>query len=89
MKLSTAFKISGACLFALAAEAVLAYMIFSNYAFNLAETGQYTVREAYTTGSMAMVAKVFYGIFGATVAIGVAAPLVSLLSFILKRGKKS
>ncbi len=53
MKLSTAFKISGFCLFALAAEAVIAYLIFSNYAFSLAETGQYSMPEAYATGPMA------------------------------------
>lgn len=88
MKLSTALKISGFCLLALAAEAVIAYLIFANYAFSLVETGQYTVREAYSTGPMATMAKVFYGIFGATIAIGIGAPILSLLSMVFQRRSK-
>jgi hypothetical protein len=85
MRFSTALKISGVCLVALGAELVLAYFIFSNYAFSLAETGQYAMREAYTTGPMGTLAKAFYGIFAITIAIGVGAPLISLLSMIFQR----
>lgn len=85
MKLSTALKISGFCLLALATEAVIAYLIFSNYAFSLAETGQYNMPEAYATGPMATMAKVFYGIFSATIAIGVGAPILSLLLMVFQR----
>jgi hypothetical protein len=89
MKLSTALKISGVCLFALAAEAIIAYLIFSNYAFSLAETGSYNMPEAYTTGPMATVAKVFYGVFGLTVAVAVGAPVVSLLSKVFQQRSKT
>jgi len=85
MKLSTAFKISGLCLFALAAELVLAYVIFSNFAFTLADSGQYSVAEAYSTGPMGTMAKVFYGIFGLTVAVGIGAPLSSLFSSVFRK----
>lgn len=84
MKLSTGFKILGVSLVALAAEALLAYMVYSNYAFSLAETGRYAVREAYTTGPMASVAKIFYGVFGVTIAIGLGAPVVALISRIVR-----
>lgn len=84
MKLSTALKISGVCLLALVAELLLAYLVFSNYAFNLAATGQYTVREAYTAGPMGNVARMFYGLFAVTVAVGVASPLVALLLQIIR-----
>jgi hypothetical protein len=66
-------------------ELIAAYFIFSNYAFSLTETGQYSVREAYTTGPMGTLAKIFYGVFAITIAIGVGAPLVSLLSIIFPR----
>ena len=85
MKLSTALKISGFCLLALAAETVMAYLIFSNYAFTLAESGQYTVAEAYSSGPMGTIAKVFYGIFGVTIAVAVGAPLLSVLSLVLRK----
>jgi hypothetical protein len=88
MKFSTALKISGFCLFALAAEAVTAYLMFSNYAFSLAETGQYNMPEAYTTGPMSTVAKLFYWVFGVTVAVSVGAPVASLLSMIFQRRSK-
>ena len=89
MKLSTAFKISGFCLLALAAEAIVVYLIFSNYAFSLVETGQYRLTEAYTTGPMATMAKVFYRVFGVTVAIGVGAPILSLLLMVFRRRSKA
>jgi len=85
MKLSTALRISGACLFAFAAEAIIAYLIFSNYAFSLAETGSYNLPEAYTTGPMAAVAMVFYGVFGLTVAVAVGAPVISLVSKVFRQ----
>lgn len=89
MRPSTAIKISGICLLAVAAESLLAYLIFSNYAFSLADIGQYSSREAYSTGPMATVAMFFYGVFGVTVAIGVGAPLVSLLSLSFRKKSKN
>ena len=85
MKLSTALKISGLCLLALVVETVMAYLIFSNYAFTLAETGQYTVAEAYSNGPLGTIAKVFYGIFGVTIAVAVGAPIISLLSMLFRK----
>jgi hypothetical protein len=85
MKLSTALKISGFCLLALAVETIMAYLIFSNYAFTLVETGRYTTAEAYSSGPMGTVAMVFYGIFGATIAVVVGAPLISLLSRLFQK----
>jgi len=89
MKLSTALKISGFCLLALAAEAFVAYLIFANYAFSLVETGQYRMSSAYTTGPMSTMAKVFYGIFGATLTVGLGAPILSLLSMVFQRWSKT
>ncbi len=85
MNLSTALKISGLCLLALVAETVMAYLIFSNYAFTLAETGQYTVAEVYSSGPLGTIAKVFYGIFGVTIAVAAGAPLLSVLSLVLRK----
>ena len=85
MKLSTAFKITGLCLAALVAEAMLSYLIFSNYAFTLAETGDYSVAEAYSSGPMGRMARGFYALFGVTIAVGVAAPMFSLISMIFRR----
>lgn len=65
---------------ALAAEAILAYLMYSNYAIHMAELGRYNVREAYTTGPMATTAKIFYAVFSATVAIGLGAPLLAILT---------
>lgn len=79
MTLLTAFKISGMCLGALAAEAVLAYYLFSNFAYELAEQGQYGVREAYIGGPAGAMAKVFYVVFGVTLLAAVAVPLIALL----------
>ena len=89
MGFSTALKISGLCLLALGMELITAYFIFSNYAFSLAETGQYTMREAYTTGPMGTLAKIFYGVFAITLAIGMGAPLISLLSMIFRQSSKN
>lgn len=85
VKLSTAFKISGVCLFALAAEAILSYLIFSNYAYQLAETGEYNFAEAYSSGSMGAMAKGFYAVFGITAAIGIAAPIISIITIVYKK----
>ena len=85
MKLSTAFKISGICLFALGAEAILSYLVFSNHAYRLAETGEYSIAEAYASGPMGKMAKGFYAVFGLTIFIGLAAPIVSLLTMAYKR----
>ena len=85
MQLSTAFKISGICLAALLGELILTYFIFTNYALMLAETGQYgNIRGAYTTGPLAGVAKVFYGIFLVTAAIAIAAPVLALVSMLIR-----
>lgn len=89
MKLSTALKISGLCLLALGAELVMAYFIFSNYAFSLAETGQYGSPEAYTTGPLGALAKVFYGVFAVTLVIGVGAPLLACLSLAIRHYSKA
>ncbi len=88
IKFSTAIKITGLCLLALGMELIAAYFIFSNYAFSLAKTGQYPMREAYTTGPMGTLAKAFYGVFAITIAIGVGAPLISLLSIMFRRFPK-
>ena len=85
MKFSTAFKISGFYLLALAIELVSAYFVFSHYAFSLTESGQYSAAEAYSTGPMGTLAKVFYGIFGGTVAIAILAPVLALLSLLIRR----
>ncbi len=85
MKFPTVLKISEVWLLALVVELVLAYLIFSNYAFSLAETGQYHVRTAYAAGPMARVAKVFYAIFSVTSAVGLGALLFDLLSLIFRR----
>ncbi len=90
MTFTTAFKISGVCLLALAAEALAAYFLFSNYAYDLAQSGTYTVREAYTeglSGPMASAAKVFYGLFSATAMAALVAPLIAAVSFALTRGR--
>lgn len=80
MKFSLALKILAFCFFAFLAEAFLAYFIWYNYAFGLAETGGYSNPERYTTGPMANMAKAFYVLFGLTAAMGLGAPLISLLS---------
>ena len=88
MKLSTAFKITGLCFAALIVEAMLSYLIYSNYAFTLAETGDYNAAEAYSSGPMARVNRTFYALFGVTIAVGVAAPVFSLISMIFRRRPK-
>lgn len=86
MKLSTALTITGFCLVALVAEALLAYMVYSNYAFSLAGEGLYNTPEAYSTGPMALSMKIFYFIFGLTAAIGVAAPVFWAFSLMFRSG---
>jgi hypothetical protein len=81
MTFSTASKISGVCLLALAAELLAAYFLFSNFAYDLAHTGEYTVEEAYTKGPMGPVANVFYVLFGVTAAGALVAPLIAAVSF--------
>jgi len=88
MRFFTAIKISGLCLLALGVELIMAYFIFSNYAFSLAETGQYTIQEAYTKGPMGVMAKAFYGAFAITIAICVGAPLIAFLSMIFRHSPK-
>lgn len=80
MTFTTAFKISGVCLLALAAEALAAYFLFSNYAYDLAQTGEYTLREAYTEGPIGPPAKVFYVVLGVTAAAALLAPLIAVMS---------
>lgn len=83
MTFATAFKISGVCLLALAAEVLAAYFLFSNYAYDLAQTGTYTIREAYSeglTGPIASAAKVFYVLVGVTAAAALLAPLIAAAS---------
>lgn len=79
--------ISGTCLAALAAEAILSYLVFSNVAYEMAESGQYNMREAYSSGPIGLTAKMFYAIFGLTAAIGVGAPVIALVSLILSQSK--
>lgn len=85
MTFSTAWKITGICLIALAAEAVLAYFLFSNYAFSLAETGQYANAEAYASGPMGNLATLFYVMFGLTIAAAMGSLLTALTTRIIHR----
>lgn len=87
MKFSTALTISGFCLVALIAEALLSYLVYSNYAFSMAESGQYNIREAYESGPMGLSGKIFYWMFAVTAAIGLGAPVISLVSMIFQRNK--
>ncbi|MBI5197875.1 MAG: hypothetical protein HZA19_04625 [Nitrospirae bacterium] len=89
MKFSTAFTISGICLAALLGELILTYFIFTNYALTLAETGQYgNIRGAYKTGPLAGVAKIFYGIFLVTAAIAIVAPVMALVTMLIRGRSK-
>ncbi len=85
MTFSTALKVSGVFLLALAAEALAAYFLFSNYAYDLANTGEYTVEEAYTTGPIGPAAKVFYVLFAATAGAAVVPLLIAVVSFAFTR----
>jgi hypothetical protein len=90
MTFATAFKISGVCLLALAAEVLAAYFLFSNYAYDLAQTGTYTIREAYTeglTGPIASAARVFYVLVGVTAAAALLAPLIAAASLPFARDR--
>ena len=84
MTFATALKVSIACLAALAAEAVLAYYLFSNFAYELADSGQYGAPEAYAAGPMRTLAKMFYAVFGVTTAVGLLAPLIAAVSWIAR-----
>src|SRR3990172_12046144 len=84
MTFATALKISITCLAALTAEAVLAYYLFLNFAYELADSGQYSAAEAYATGPMGTLARIFYGVFGVTAAAGLLAPLVAAAAWIAR-----
>lgn len=81
MTFATAAKISGVCLLALAAEVLAAYFLFSNFAYDLARTGEYTLEEAYTKGPVGPAAKVFYVLFAVTAAGALLAPLIAAVTF--------
>jgi hypothetical protein len=81
MTFSTAAKISSVCLLALAAEVLAAYFLFSNFAYDLARTGEYTIEEAYTQGPVGPVAKVFYVLFVVTAAAALVAPLIAAATY--------
>jgi hypothetical protein len=83
--MTTAMKISGLCVLALGAEAILAYFLFSSYAFSLVDTGRYTLAESYASGPMSNLAKLFYVLFGVTAVVGAGAPLISLFSTVTRR----
>lgn len=83
MTFATASKISGVCLLALAAEILAAYFLFSNYVYDLAQTGGYTVQEAYATGPIAPAADVFYLLFGVTSAAALVPLAIATVSFAL------
>jgi len=85
MTFSTASKISGVCLLALAAEVLAAYFLFSNFAYDLARTGEYTIEEAYVQGPLGPVVEVFYVLFGVTAAGALGAPLIAALTFPFRR----
>ena len=84
MTFATALKISIACLAALAAEAVLAYYLFLNFAYELADSRQYSAPEAYATGPMGTLGTMFYAVFGVTAAVGLLAPLVAAAAWIAR-----
>ncbi len=85
MTFSTAFKVSGVFLLALGAELLAAYFLFSNYAYDLANTGEYTVEEAYTTGPIGSAATIFYILLGVTAFAACVPPLIAAVSFALGR----
>ncbi|MFZ5877016.1 MAG: hypothetical protein ACOYXU_11490 [Nitrospirota bacterium] len=85
MTFSTAFKVSGVFLLALGAELLAAYFLFSNYAYDLADTGEYTVEEAYTTGPIGSAATMFYVLLGVTAAAGLVPPFIAAVSFAFGR----
>jgi hypothetical protein len=80
MTFSTASKISGVCLLALAAEVLAAYFLFSNYVYDVAQTGAYTVQELYMNGPIAPAVRVFYVLFAVTGAAALVAPLIAAAS---------
>lgn len=82
MTYSTASKISGVCLLALAAEVLAAYFLFSNYVYDVAQTGTYTVQELYMNAPIAPAVDVFYVLFAVTGAAALVAPLIAAVSFV-------
>jgi hypothetical protein len=85
MTFSTAFKVSGVFLLALGAELLAAYFLFSNYAYDLANTGEYTVEEAYATGPIGSAATMFYVLLGVTTLAACVPPLIAAVSFAFGR----
>jgi hypothetical protein len=85
MTFSTAFKVSGVFLLALGAELLAAYFLFSNYAYDLAKTGEYTVEEAYTAGPIGSTATMFYVLLGVTLFAACVPPVIAAVSFALGR----
>jgi hypothetical protein len=85
MTFATALRVSGVFALALAAELLAAYFLFSNYAYDLANTGEYTVEEAYTSGPIGPAAAMFYGLFGVTAAAALVPWLLAAVSFAFGR----
>jgi hypothetical protein len=85
MRFSTAFRVSGVFVLALAAEVLAAYFLYSNYAYDLANSGEYTVQEAYASGPIGPVVKAFYGLFAVTAAAALVPPLIAAVSFAFRR----
>lgn len=80
MTFSTASKISGVCLLALVAEVLAAYFLFSNYVYDVAQTGTDTIQELYMNGPTAPAVRVFYVLFAVTGAAALVAPVLAAVS---------
>ena len=87
MTFAAAAKISGVCLLALAAEVLAAYFLFSNFAYDLARTGEYTIEEAYMQGPVGPVARVFYVLFVVTATGALVPLLIAAVTFPFTRGR--
>ncbi len=85
MTFSTASKISGVCLLALAAEVLAAYFLFSNYVYDAAQTGTATIQELYLNGPVPPAVSVFYVLFAVTAAAALVAPLIAAVSYAFGR----
>lgn len=85
MRFSTAFRVSGVFVLALAAEVLAAYFLYSNYAYDLANSGDYTVQEAYASGPIGPVVKAFYVLFAVTAAAALIPPVIAAVSFAFRR----
>lgn len=81
MTFSSAAKISGVCLLALAAEVLAAYFLFSNYVYDAARTGTDTIQDLYIHGPIAPAVRVFYVLFAVTGAAALVAPVLAAVSF--------